>query len=144
MEQQVMDRRVEARFAPPGPNAARATLRPGCVVALVDVCSGGALVEGSRPLRPGSRVHLQVATAAKTFAIEAHVTRCIVWILDPIDGVRYRGALRFEQRIDWAWGDPSRFGYDLPESAGPAAGARGHGLPVASRAADAARTRPAK
>lgn len=131
MEQQVVDRRLEARFPAPAQNAARATLRPGCVVVLVDVSGGGTLVESPRPLRPGSRVHLQVTTAAKTFSIEAQVTRCAVWILDPIEGVRYRGALRFEQRVEWTWGDASRDGYRVPESAGPLAANRGNSLPGA-------------
>ena len=144
MEQQVIDRRTDSRFAPPDANAARATLRPGCVVALVDVSRGGALVEGPRPMRPGARVHLQVATAARTFSIEAHVLRCIVWILDPIDGVRYRGALRFEQQIDWAWADASRGGYQLPESARPAPGRFGNTLPAVASAVAAPRQEPAK
>lgn len=144
MEQQVINRRGEARFPPPDHNAARATLRPGCVVSLVDVSSGGALVEGPRPMRPGTRVHLQVTTAAKTFSIEAQVLRCTVWILDPIDGVRYRGALRFEQRIEWTWGDPSRGGYPLPESCGPASAHPGNALPRAAIGHGGIRPKPAK
>ena len=144
MEQQVIDRRTDSRFAPPASNAARATLRPGCVVALVDVSRGGALVEGPRPLRPGARVHLQVATAAKTFSIEAQVLRCVVWILDPIDGVRYRGALRFEHQIDWAWADASRGGYQVPESSGPAPVHFGNALPGSTGVAGTHRQEPAK
>ena len=144
MEQSIADRRVEVRFPPPDTQAARATLRPGCVVALVDVSGGGALVEGPRPMRPGARVHLQVATAARTFSIEAHVVRCSVWILDPVDGVRYRGALRFERRIEWAWGDLSRRGYQVPESTGPGAVPIGNGLPGAVATADAAWQKHAK
>ena len=144
MEQQVIDRRTDSRFAPPDAHAARATLRPGCVVALVDVSRGGALVEGPRPLRPGARVHLQVATAAKTFSIEAHVLRCLVWILDPIDGVRYRGALRFEQPIDWAWADVSRGGYPMPESIGPTPVQFGHPLPGVPAVAGTHQQEPAK
>ena len=134
MEQQVVDRRVSSRFSPPDPHAARATLRPGCVVSLVDVSRGGALVEGPRPLRPGARVHLQVTTTAKTFAIEAQVLRCAVWILDPIDGVRYRGALRFDQGVDWTWGDVSRNGYQVPESGGPTSVQFGNGIPAQAAA----------
>ena len=144
MEQQVIDRRTDARFAPPDANAARATLRPGCVVALVDVSRGGALVEGPRPMRPGARVHVQVATAARTFSIEAHVLRCSVWILDPIEGVRYRGALRFEHQIDWAWADASRGGYQMPESAGPGAVHFGNALPAVASVVAAHRQDPAK
>ena len=95
-------------------------------------------------MRPGARVHLQVATAARTFAIDAQVLRCAVWILDPIDGVRYRGALRFDQRIEWTWPDASRGGYYVPESAGPYSGNLGNGLPVAADASDALRHKSAK
>ena len=94
MEQQVIDRRTDSRFTPPDANAARATLRPGCVVALVDVSRGGALVEGPRPMRPGARVHLLVATAAKTFSIEAHVLGCVVWTSSASKSRRLRGAPR--------------------------------------------------
>lgn len=139
-----MNRRMDSRFAPPDQNAARATLRPGCVVSLVDVCRGGALVEGPRPMRPGARVHLQVTTAARTFAIEAQVLRCAVWILDPIEGVRYRGALRFDQRIDWTWGDASRGGYHVPESGGPPSAHFGHPLPGPLEAPNRGPQKPSK
>lgn len=132
MDQQVIDRRVETRFLLPAQANARATLRPGCSVNLVDLSAGGALVEAQRPLRPGARVHLQVATRERTFSIAAHVTRCMVWSLDPLDGVRYRGALRFEHRIDWNWHDPERLGATLPESARPTGRSLGHLLPVGS------------
>ncbi len=144
MEQQVVDRRMDSRFSPPDPAAARATLRPGCVVSLVDVSRGGALVEGPRPLRPGARVHLQVTTAARTFAIDAQVLRCAVWILDPIDGVRYRGALRFEQRVDWTWGEASRGGYAVPESSGPLPGHFGNALPGSADTSGSVRQKSAK
>jgi hypothetical protein len=135
---------MDSRFNPPDPTAARATLRPGCVVSLVDVSRGGALLEGPRPLRPGARVHLQVTTSARTFAIEAQVLRCAVWILDPIDGVRYRGALRFDQRVDWAWGESSRGGYSVPESAGPESLYFGNALPAPADASDALRQKLSK
>jgi hypothetical protein len=139
-----MDRRMDSRFAPPDHNAARATLRPGCVVSLVDVSRGGALVEGPRPMRPGARVHLQVTTAARTFAIEAQVLRCAVWILDPVEGVRYRGALRFDHRIEWTWGDASRGGYYVPESGAPASAHFGKSLPAPLDAANRGQQKPAR
>jgi hypothetical protein len=132
VEQQVGDRRHDTRFTPPSGAMSRATLRPGCLVALVDVSAGGALVEAPRPLRPGARVHLQVTTATRTFAIAAQVTRCLVWSLDPIDGVTYRGALRFEQRIEWTWGDATLAGNVSPESSRPAGRIEGHRLPSAA------------
>jgi PilZ domain-containing protein len=100
VDQPLTDRRIDARFPPPQRGATRATLRPGCLVLLVDLSAGGALVEASRPLRPGTRVHLQVVTDARTVALAARVLRCAVWSLDPHAGVTYRGALMFEERCE--------------------------------------------
>ena len=144
MDQPVADRRQFSRFPPPSSAASRATLRPGCVVSLVDVSAGGALVEAARPLRPGARVHLQVATAARTFAIAAQVLRCMVWSLDPLDGVTYRGALKFEQCIEWSWGGATRGGYETPEFDRPDATALGHPLPAARPLHDDARRKVSK
>ena len=103
MDQPLTDRRSHARFPPPSYDATRATLRPGCSVLLVDVSAGGALIEASRPLRPGARVHLQLVTPGRTFALSACVLRCAVWSLDPFEGVTYLGALMFEERCEWFW-----------------------------------------
>jgi hypothetical protein len=83
------------------PAISRATLRPGCAVAVIDLSAGGALVQASRPLRPGARVHLRLETARRTFSVAAHVLRCAVWSLDPDDGVTYRGALQFADRCEF-------------------------------------------
>ncbi len=101
MEEQVIDRRHHPRVAGTAYGGVRATLRPGCVVVLVDISAGGTLVEASRPLRPGASVHLQVTTAGRTTAVTAHVLRCMVWSIDPLDGVTYRGALQFDRTVDW-------------------------------------------
>ena len=100
MDRPLRDRRADTRFPPPRPGPARATLRPGCAVELIDLSRGGALVQAGRPLRPGSRVHLQLVLASGTFAVAARVVRCAVWSLDSSDGVRYRGALKFEERCE--------------------------------------------
>lgn len=101
MEQQVIDRRHNPRFAASVHGGVRATLRPGCVVLLVDISAGGTLVEAPRPLRPGASVHLRVTTAGRAIAVTAHVLRCMVWSIDPLEGVRYRGALKFDRNVDW-------------------------------------------
>lgn len=129
MDTEVIDRRVDARFEPPPQAEARATLRPGCRIALIDVSAGGTLIEAPRPLRPGASVHLQVTTAGRRLAIGAHVLRCAVWALDPLDGVTYRGALKFEHRIEWWWAEPTRCVQDLPEHIGPIAPDGGNRLP---------------
>ena len=107
MDQPLTERRVDARFRPPRRSEPRATLRPGCPVRLVDLSAGGALLEASRPLRPGARVHLQLVIEARTFALAARVLRCAVWSLDPYDGVTYRGALAFEERCELFWESPT-------------------------------------
>jgi PilZ domain len=112
VEQSLADRRVEARFPPSPVLPMRATLRPGFNVRVVNLSGGGALLQGARAFRPGSRVHLQLVTSTRTLVLAAHVLRCAVWALDDLDGVTYRGALRFEQRCESIW-DP-----DPPSRAG--------------------------
>ncbi len=99
VDQPVVDRRVNARF-PAEAVAARVTLRPGCVLAVVDWSAGGALVQAAKPLRPGTRVHLRVIVRHHTVCLAAHVLRCVVWSLDTPGGVTYRGALKFDQECD--------------------------------------------
>ena len=101
MDQQVAERRRDARFPAPSDRDVQATVRPGCSVDLVDVSAGGALVQAPRPLRPGARVQLLVVSGNRRYAIQAQVLRCLVWALDPLAGVLYRGALRFDERVDW-------------------------------------------
>ncbi len=76
--------------------ATQATLRPGCDVSVIDVSSGGALVQAHRPLRPGARVHVRLETDGRRLSLVAHVLRCVVWALNGEEGVVYRGALQFE------------------------------------------------
>ena len=103
MDSEVTDRRFDARFDPPAVADLQATVRPGCAVILVDVSAGGALVQGPRPIRPGAKVHLQVAAGSQRLAIPAQVVRCAVWALHPLSGVTYRGALKFDERVEWRW-----------------------------------------
>lgn len=98
MDQPVVERRCDARVA--ATLTARATIRGGSPVVLIDVSAGGALVEGSRPLRPGATIQLQIVSDGRTHGVVAHVLRCVVWSLDPDAGVTYRGALRFERNCE--------------------------------------------
>lgn len=103
MDQPVTDRRIDTRFAWAQAGITRATLRPGCAVRVVNVSAGGALVQAGRPLRPGARVHVQLVTSSRVFALVARVLRCAVWMLDSHDGATYRGALQFEERCEQLW-----------------------------------------
>jgi hypothetical protein len=115
MDHVLKDRRAEVRFAPPARADIRATLRPGCDVQIVDVSGRGAPVRASRPLRPGGRVHLVVTIAARRVTVAAHVLRCVVWSLDA-SGVKYHGALRFDQEVAWRWAEGTR---RMPVALGP-------------------------
>ena len=97
----VSERRAHERTADDWTRTARASLRPGCPIAIVNISRGGALIEGPQPMRPGTRVMLQIATPAKAFGLSALVVRCGVGALSANDGVIYRGALRFDERHDW-------------------------------------------
>jgi len=102
VDQPVVERRGDARVAPAGVSV-RASVRGGSAVRLIDVSASGALVQTSRPLRPGAKIQLQIVADGRTFALVAQVLRCMVWSLDPDAGVTYRGALRFESRCDCFW-----------------------------------------
>jgi hypothetical protein len=105
LDDPLTERRRDARFRQPAIAGTRALLRPGYAVALIDLSRGGALIEGPKPLRPGSRVHLQLITERRAFGIAAHVVRCSVSSLDAAAGVQYRGALRFDHRCENLWDD---------------------------------------
>ena len=132
MDQQVIDRRADARVAV-GPTRLHATLRPGCSVRIVDLCEGGALVEGDRPLRPGARVHVQVVARTRTFSVTARILRCAVWRLHAIDGVTYRGALQFENRCEPIREFSTHGGADVPALAMPDDSRKGQRIPDAER-----------
>ena len=101
MDQPLVDRRRNARFVVDARAGLGGTLRPGCAIALIDVSSGGALVECTRPLRPGATVHVVISSGARPGSVNARVLRCMVWSIDPLDGVRYRGALKFDRTVSW-------------------------------------------
>lgn len=129
MDQPLIERRLDVRFGQPAIAGTQAILRPGYSVSLVDLSSGGALIEGPRPLRPGSRVHLQLTTKSRRLGIIAHVLRCSVVSLGSGQGVQYRGALKFDQRCDAIWEAGTLDGYLIPEDDGALSHTTGQGLP---------------
>jgi hypothetical protein len=99
------DRRRAARFDAPLLVHLKATLRPGNAVALVNLAVGGALVHSTRPLRPGSRIHVQITGGTHIVRVSAHVLRCGVAGLSAEDGVVYLGALKFDGHCDLPWAE---------------------------------------
>ena len=105
------ERREEPRRPAPG---VRGRVRLGHGLVIVDVSSRGALVEGRSPLRPGSRVEVQLETDARRELIGARVTRCGVVAIDPEAGVTYRAALAFTESCDWVREHATHCGYAVP------------------------------
>lgn len=102
----------DGRLPPP------ARIRPGRAVVLVNLCVGGALVEGPWRFRPGSRVELIVQAAAHDLRMVcARVARCYVARLEPGQPVRYRAALTFEAPLLVPRDDPVG-GYRMTELEG--------------------------
>ena len=116
MDQPLVDRRADVRVGQPTIAGTQAILRPGYAVSLIDLSSGGALIQGPRQLRPGSRVHLQLVSGNRRIGIAAHVLRCSVAALDSRHGVQYRGALKFDHRCDVLWENGTLDGYLIPGS----------------------------
>lgn len=87
-----------------------ARLRPGHVIEIVNVSAGGALIEAGVQLLPGTRVTLQFLGPSVCIPAAARVLRCHVAALDPERGIRYRGALAFEEEFDLLWEEPGDAG----------------------------------
>ena len=130
MDQPLRERRVYSRFGQPTISHVRAVLRPGRLVFLVNLSSGGALVEGRRPLRPGSRVYLHLSTDNQCAGRAAHVLRCAVASLTGVDGVRYRGALKFDAGWESLWEEFTQQGYVMPVGKQGETTMPGHMLPT--------------
>lgn len=76
----------------------RARLRPGRLAHIVDLSPGGALIETDWRLMPGMRVEMQVGEPVPLFRIAGRILRCHVALLGR-EGIRYRGALKFEEQL---------------------------------------------
>ncbi len=98
-------RSVERRSSPRRSGAkcawlVAARLRPGRDISVLDLSSGGALVEAGVRLLPGAPFVLQLVGADGWCpSIRGTVLRCHVSALDPSTGVRYRAALAFDRAL---------------------------------------------
>ena len=114
-------RRVPALNEPLG----RVRLRTGGDLSVLDLSSGGALVEGGARLLPGTHVDVHVVTREGRLLVRSRVVRAWVSALSA-DSVAYRGALVFDRAVDIAPG------YSLPVEAVPAAASLGTPYPSAA------------
>ena len=130
MDEPLVERRSHSRFGGASVSHMQAVLRPGRLVRLLNLSSGGALIEGRRPLRPGARVYLQLSTERCSAGRDAQILRCAVASLTGSEGVHYQGALKFDD--DWAmvWEEFTRCGYAFPDADASDATGRGHVVPT--------------
>lgn len=75
-------------------------IRPGHRATLIDISAGGALIETSHRLLPGTVVELHVDRKSEHVRVRGRVVRCAVVRLRPAS-VCYRGALGFERHLAW-------------------------------------------
>ena len=111
MRSDVIGERRGAQRRAPGDDepVSRVRLRAGRELIVVDVSSGGALVEGPARLLPGTHVDVHIVTKDGRTLVRSRVVRAHVHHLDAAV-VRYRGAIAFERSIDI-----SASGYAVPE-----------------------------
>lgn len=94
------DRRRGDRWAPgPTDPLSRVRLRLGRELAVIDVSTSGALVQGTTRLLPGTHVDVHVTASQGRTLIRARVVRCAVWDIAS-DVVQYRGALAFSAPVE--------------------------------------------
>ena len=129
MARPVTERRGFSRFAESSVRHLQAVLRPGHPIAIVNLSGGGALVDGWRPLRPGSRVFLQLSIGDQSAGRSARVVRSTVASLTGTDGVRYRCALSFDEPWETLWEQCTLDGYLVPAATSAAVAASGELLP---------------
>lgn len=84
-----------------------ARVRPGHRAKVIDVSAGGALIETTHRLLPGSPVELHVETRAHRTNVRGRVLRCAIVLVRP-SWVCYRGAIGFDRQLPWLVEDGDR------------------------------------
>jgi hypothetical protein len=130
MARPVTERRGFSRFAESSVRHLQAVLRPGHPVTIVNLSGGGALVDGWRPRRPGSRVFLQLTIGDHAAGRSARVVRSTVASLTG-DGVRYRSALSFDEPWETLWEQCTLDGYLVPAASAAPVASSGQPIPDA-------------
>jgi hypothetical protein len=97
-----IERRAHARRAPARDETlTRLRLRTGGELTVVNLGDGGALVEGSARLLPGTHVEVHVVTREGRTLVRSRVTRAWVFAV-AADTLQYRAALAFDARVNTA------------------------------------------
>lgn len=91
-----------------------ARVRPGREASLLDVSAGGALVETTYRLLPGSPIELHVATSERRASVRGGVLRCAV-VGVRAAGMCYRSAIGFDRLLSW-FVDGEAGGYGVPSA----------------------------
>lgn len=93
-----------------------ARVRPGHLVAVIDVSAGGVSIEISQRLLPGTAVDLQFETPHRRTSLRGRVLRCAVTGLRPT-AVSYQAAIAFDRQ--WpCFVEGERTEYPIPASGG--------------------------
>lgn len=101
VNQETPDRRVARRIeAFEEHRIVAVSVRPGHRARVIDVSAGGALIETSLRLLPGTAVELQVDTGTNRASVRGRVVRCAVVRVRPT-WVCYRGAIAFDRHLPW-------------------------------------------
>jgi hypothetical protein len=95
-----MERRTWPRSSAVGKKGiSGARVLPGWYARIIDLSSGGALIETECRLLPGTQVELQLAGRGALRRVRGRVIRSHVAVLDRHQGIRYRGALMFDGEL---------------------------------------------
>lgn len=97
-----IERRSTARRTPAADETlATLRLRTGREVAVVNIGDGGALVEGTTRLLPGTHVEVHVVTREGRTLVRSRVMRASVFAVTA-DTLEYRAAVAFDARVNTA------------------------------------------
>lgn len=127
MSHLMSDRRLTARRRHVDEHGIVATrVKPGHRARLLDVSAGGALIETTHRLLPGTSVELHMESDTRRTSVRGRILRCAVVRVRPTF-VCYRGAIAFDRHLPWLV-DTS--GYQVPSvNARPAQRVRGDATP---------------
>jgi hypothetical protein len=92
-------RRAVRRTPHADESLSRVRLRTGRELAVIDISSAGALIEGTTRLLPGTRSDVHVVTRHGRLLVRTRVIRSFIWRLER-DVVCYRTALEFDTAVE--------------------------------------------